>query len=57
MVTSLETSFPVASGFVQYTPLALFPLIESGSPGIWFSEILAKCGIPRLVSKPLIFRT
>ena len=32
--TSLTTSLPVESGLVQYTPLTLFPLIESGSPGI-----------------------
>ena len=57
MLTSLETSTPVESGLVQYTPLTLFPLIESGSPGIWFKDIPAKWGIPKLVSKPLIFKT
>ena len=35
----------------------MLPLIESGSPGIWFKEIAAKCGIPKLVSKPFIFKT
>ena len=55
MLTSLDTSLPEESGFVQYTPLVLLPLIESGSFGIWFKEIDAKCGIPRLVSKPFIF--
>ena len=54
---SLCTSTPELSGFVQYIPLTLFPFAESGSPGIWFKDIPAKCGIPRLVSKPFIFKT
>ena len=45
--TSLVTSFPVASGFVQKTPLALLPLIELGSPGICVREIA-----PKLVTFP-----
>ena len=40
--SSLTTSFPDLSGFVQYTPLALLPLIESGSPGIWVNDIAPK---------------
>ena len=44
--SSLTTSFPDLSGFVQYTPLALLPLIESGSPGIWVNDIAPKCVTP-----------
>ena len=42
ILTSRETSTPVESGFVQYTPLALCPLTESGSPGICVKGIAAK---------------
>ena len=55
--TSLDTSIPVESGLVQYTPRALFPSIELGSPGIWVKGIAAKWGIPKLVSNPFIFKT
>ena len=48
---------PVESGFVQYTPLALEPFIESGSPGICVNDIAAKCGMPKLLSNPFIFKT
>ena len=40
--TSLVTSIPVESGLVQYTPRALLPLIELGSPGICVRGIAAK---------------
>ena len=43
---SLETSFPDLSGLVQYKPLALLPLTESGSPGICVKQIAPKCAIP-----------
>ena len=46
MLTSLETSFPDLSGFVQYKPLALLPLIDSGSPGFLVKQIAPKCDIP-----------
>ena len=43
---SLETSLPDLSGLVQYKPLALLPLTESGSPGICVKQIAPKCSIP-----------
>ena len=46
MLTSLETSFPDWSGFVQKTPLALLPFIDSGSPGICVNEIAPKLVTP-----------
>ena len=30
--------------------IALFPLVESGSPGVWFRQIAAKFGIPLALS-------
>ena len=44
MFTSLDTSFPDLSGFVQYIPLALWPLTESGSPGFLVKQIAANGG-------------
>ena len=46
ILTSLETSSPDLSGFVQYKPLALWPLTESGSPGFLVRQIAPKCEIP-----------
>ena len=57
MTLSLKDSFPVLSGFVQYTPLAFVPLIESGSFGIWFRHIAPKLLIPPASSYYLIFKT
>ena len=54
---SLDTSFPLASGFVQKTPLALCPLIESGSPGICVNEIAPKFVTSSGLSKFLILIT
>ena len=46
IISSLTTSFPDEFGFVQNTPLALWPLIESGSPGICVKDIAPKFVIP-----------
>ena len=46
MFTSLETSFPLLSGLVQYRPLALWPFTDSGSPGILVKQIAPKWEMP-----------
>ena len=55
MFTSLDTSFPDLSGFVQYIPLALWPLTESGSPGFLVKQIAPKCDIPPPSSNFLVW--
>ena len=49
-----EASFPEESGLVQNTPLALLPLIESGSPGICVNEMAPKFETPSTPEKPLM---
>ena len=55
ILTSLETSSPDLSGFVQYIPLALWPLTESGSPGFLVRQIAPKCEIPPPSSNFLVW--
>ena len=46
IASSLTTSFPDLSGFVQNIPRALLPFIESGSPGFCVKDIAPKCVTP-----------
>ena len=57
IISSLLASFPLESGFVQNTPLALLPVIDSGSPGICVNEIAPKFDTPVTPVKPFIDKT